>query len=293
MIEPRFHITPEPLDFHRLVAVTGADARGAPRSGFRITGVAALDWAGPFELAVVADPRDADALASSRAGACLMAPAFAERTPAGALALVTDEPGRAFARAAAALFPSAARPQPLFGPGVAAGAVVHPEARLEPDVSVDPGAVIGPRAEIGRGALIGANAVIGADVRIGRSSAIGHGATVFCALIGDRVAIGAGARIGDEARAGADGPALGRVIVQDDVDIGPNAAIARGAIGDTVIGEASRIGALVSVGPGAWIGRCCVIFAAADVAGRATLPDCSTLGRGGGPTRPDGAPKDH
>ncbi|QZN99853.1 LpxD N-terminal domain-containing protein [Chenggangzhangella methanolivorans] len=190
MTEAVFHTRPRPLDLAGLAALTGARAHGRGGEGLAVTGVGALDWAGPCDLALVVDEEAAAALPLSRAGVCLVAPSLAGRVPAHIVALVSDEPARAFARAARALFPAAVRPEPLFGPGVAPGAVIHPDARLEPDVTVDPGAVIGPRAEIGRGALIGANAVVGPEVRIGRGSAIGSGAVVTCALIGDRVVVG-------------------------------------------------------------------------------------------------------
>ncbi len=87
---------------------------------------------------------------------------------------MTPEPYRAYALAAAKLFPAAMRPLSSFGAtGVSPGAIIHPSARLEPGVVVDPGAVIGPEAEIGSGALIGATAVIGPGCRIGRGSTVG------------------------------------------------------------------------------------------------------------------------
>lgn len=274
MTEPRFHGVPQPLDLEALLALTGATlARGATARPLAITGVGALGWAGPADLAVLDDPAGADALAATDAGACLLPPSLADRASPHAVALVSAAPRAAFARVAAALFPSAARPRPLFGPGVAPGAVVHPHARLEPDVSVDPGAVIGPRAEIGRGAVIGANVVIGADVRLGRDGAVGPGASIEHALIGERATIHAGARIGF-----ASGPeSLGRVIVQDDVEIGANAAVARGLLRDTVIGEGGRIGALAAIGADAMIGRFSIAFAHTNLPGGVELPDYSTV----------------
>ena len=161
--------------------------------------------------------------------------------PQGVAALVAREPYRACAIVTARLYPDATRPGSLFDAhGVSPGANVHPAARLEPDVTVDPGAVIGPRAEIGAGAVIGPNAVIGPDVRIGRQSAVGAGATVCNALIGDRVIIHPGARIGQDGFGFAMGPRghlkvpqIGRVVIQDDVEIGANSTIDRGANRDT------------------------------------------------------------
>jgi UDP-3-O-[3-hydroxymyristoyl] glucosamine N-acyltransferase len=146
-------------------------------------------------------------------------------------------------------------------------------------VIVDPGVVIGPRAEIGFGSIVGANSVIGSDVRIGRDCVIGPQATITHALIGDRVILHSGVRIGQPSvdfghagvalgrRALSRAPKIGRVIIQDGVEIGANATVDRGAVGDTVIGEETRIGNLVRIAANVTIARHCAVSAPADVAG--------------------------
>jgi UDP-3-O-[3-hydroxymyristoyl] glucosamine N-acyltransferase len=207
--------------------------------------------------------------------------------PKSTLALVMEEPSRGFALAMRRLFPQAIRPSSLFGTvGINPGASIHPEARLEQDVIVDPGVVIGPRAEIGSGSIVGANSVIGSDVRIGRDCRIGPQATITHALIGDRVILHPGVRIGqpsvDFGHAGI-APAsrglpwtlgIGRVIIQDGVEIGANSTIDRGAVGDTVIGEETRIGNLARIAANVTIGRHCVFSAQAEIAAGAQLEDC-------------------
>jgi UDP-3-O-[3-hydroxymyristoyl] glucosamine N-acyltransferase len=141
---------------------------------------------------------------------------------------------------------------------------VHPSARVEAGVTIDPAAVIGPRAEVGAGTLIGPMVAIGPDVRIGRDCVIGAGASVINALLGDRVAIQPGCRIGhpaDNANSQSDLSFSGRVILQDKVRVGANGVIERGRYGDTVVGEASQIDALVRIPADAMIGRCCTIMA--------------------------------
>ncbi|HEY0291213.1 MAG TPA: UDP-3-O-(3-hydroxymyristoyl)glucosamine N-acyltransferase [Hansschlegelia sp.] len=289
MIEPRFFVRPEPLDLERLLALTGATAAGRDGAGLAIRSVSSVERAGPSDLSLFMEGVRPEMLGESRAGALLLSPEHANYAPAGAVALLAVDPLGAFARVAAALYPAAARPQAIFGPGVAPGAVVHPEARLEPDVSVDPGAVIGPRAEIGRGAVICANAVIGADVRLGRGAAVGPGASIVHALIGDRVTIQQGVRIGQGGLSLLrprerlpTAPPIGRAIVQDDVEIGANATIDRGSDRDTVIGEAAKIDNLVHIGQNVVIGRHCVIFADAVIEEGARLKDYSVLGRSDG-----------
>ncbi len=102
-------------------------------------------------------------------------------------------------------------------------------------------------------------AVIGPGVRIGRDCQIGPGVSVTHALIGDRVLVEAGVRIGS-APVASGPPARGRVIVQDGVEIGANATIARGSIGDTVIGEGARIDTLAIIASDMMIDRHCVIL---------------------------------
>lgn len=283
MTEPLFFPKPDPLDRDSLLALTGATAQGAT-GPVAITGMAPLDRSSRSDIAMMLS-RPEPGAPRSRAGAVVVSPANAPFAPEGALALVAADPQAAFARVVAALYPLAARPQPMFGPGVSSGAIVHSEARLEAGVSVDPGAVIGPGAEIGGGALICANAVVGPGVRLGRHSTLGPGASVVNALVGDRVVIRQGARIGqDGLDAGSTRtPQIGRAIVQDDVEIGANAAIDRGSDRDTVIGQGARIDNLVQIGHNVVIGRGCIVLAGVRVDPGRTVGDFVVLGVTAGP----------
>ena len=202
------------------------------------------------------------------------------------MVLITPKPYQAFVAAAQALYPGAMRPSSLFeASGVSPSAFVHPSARLESGVTIDPTAVIGPRAEIGAGTVIGPAAVIGPEVRIGRNCAIGASATIVHALIGDGVIIHAGARIGQDGFGflpGAAGygkvPQVGRVIIQNDVEIGANSTIDRGAIRDTVIGEGTKIDNLVQIGHNCEIGRHCVMAAFTGISGSVTVGDYVKMG---------------
>jgi UDP-3-O-[3-hydroxymyristoyl] glucosamine N-acyltransferase len=251
-----------------------------------IRGASPIEYAGPSDIAYMDNPRYVEALAATRAGACFVGKRFAPRVPASTVALVTPDPYRAFARVLAQMFPSANRPGSSFEEGgVAPAAFVHPEARLEDGVIVDPGAVVGPRAEIGHGTVIGAGAVIGPDVRIGRGCSIGPGSALSNALLGNGVIVHAGARIGQDGfgfAMGANGhlkiPQIGRVIIQDDVEIGANTTIDRGASRDTMIGEGTKIDNLVQIGHNVVIGRHCVIVAQVGISGSATLEDFVVIG---------------
>ena len=251
-----------------------------------VSDVAPLDFAGADALSFLDNPRYLPQLKATRAAAVFLAPRHAAQAPRGCATLTTAQPYRAMADTMARLFPQALKPGSVFGErGVSPSAFVHAAARLEPGVVVDPGAVIGPGAEIGTGTVIGANAVIGPGTRIGRHGSIGAGCTIVCALIGDRVVVQSGARIGQDgfgfamgARGHLKVPQIGRVIIQDDVEIGAGATIDRGANRDTVIGEGTKIDNLVQIGHNVVIGRHCVLVAQSGVSGSTVIEDFAALG---------------
>ncbi|WP_298108694.1 UDP-3-O-(3-hydroxymyristoyl)glucosamine N-acyltransferase [Bradyrhizobium sp.] len=281
----RFFDRPNGLTVAEIIKLTGAEPVQAPPASLVIKGVAPVDLAGPTDLAFVDGKKFAGALATTRAGACLMPKRFADLAPEGLLVLQTEHPYRAFVAVHRELYPQSLRPSSLFETdGIFEGATIHPTARLESDVTVDPGAVIGPRAEIGAGSLIAANAVIGPDVTIGRGCRIGAGCSITHTLIGDRVVIHPGCRIGQdgfgytEDAAQQKIPQTGRVIIQNDVEIGAGTTIDRGGIRDTVIGEASKIDNLCQIGHNCQIGRHCIIVAQSGLSGSVTLEDFAVLG---------------
>ena len=285
MPDPHFFPPPVPLTLGEVASLAGLALPDGADPNLVLRGAAPIESAGPDDLAYMDNARYGAALAATRAAACLVSSKNAARVPAGTVALVAREPYRAFATVLARLHPSAMRPGSAFGAdGVSPGSFVHPSARLEPGVVVDPGAVIGPGAEIGAGTVVGAGAVIGPQVRIGRLCAIGPGATLQHALLGNRVIVHPGARIGQDGFGFAMGashlkvPQTGRVIVQDDVEIGANTTVDRGASRDTVIGEGTKIDNLVQVAHNVVIGRHCVIVAGVAIAGSTTLDDYVVLG---------------
>ncbi len=264
----------------------GATLASEADAGRAIVDVAALDEAGPGDLTFLDNPKYLDVFRATRAAAALVAPRHAKAAPAGCAVLLALEPYRAMAMVMAKLFPSAVKPQSVFNEGgVSPAAFVHPSARLEPGVTVEPGAVIGRGAEIGAGTVIGPHAVIGPEVRIGREGAIGATTTIAAALIGDRVIIHPGAHIGQDgfgfalgARGHLKVPQIGRVIIQNDVEIGAGVTIDRGANRDTVIGEGAKIDNLVQIGHNVVIGRHAVLVAQSGVSGSSVIGDFAALG---------------
>jgi UDP-3-O-[3-hydroxymyristoyl] glucosamine N-acyltransferase len=286
MSEPVFFPKNPPLTLRQIAEIAGAALPEGADPDSAVSGVAPLESAGGNDLAYMDNPKYADALARTGARACLVSRRFAAKVPATTVALVIDQPYHAYAEILARLYPAAARPGSSFGAsGVSPGSFVHPTARLEHGVVVDPGAVIGPGAEIGSGTVVGAGAAIGPQVRIGRDCSMAAGASIANALIGNRVIIHPGARIGQDGFGYAMGrtghrkvPQVGRVIIQDGVEIGANTTIDRGASRDTVIGEGTKIDNLVQIAHNVVIGRHCIIVAQVGISGSATLEDFVVLG---------------
>ncbi|MGE3246262.1 MAG: UDP-3-O-(3-hydroxymyristoyl)glucosamine N-acyltransferase [Beijerinckiaceae bacterium] len=258
----------------------GADLSAA------ITRLAPLDDAGPGALVFLDNAKYADALTRSSATACLVGKRHADRVPEGTIALVCREPYRAYAVVAARMYPASSQPGSQFrASGVSPGAFVHAEARLEENVTVDPGAVVGPGAAIGSGTSIGPGAVVGPNVQIGRNCSIGAGVTLQAAFIGDRVILHPGVRAGQDGFGFAMGPGghlkvpqLGRVIIQNDVEIGANCTIDRGANRDTVIGEGTKIDNLVQIAHNVTIGRHCIIVSQVGISGSTEIGDYVAIG---------------
>jgi UDP-3-O-[3-hydroxymyristoyl] glucosamine N-acyltransferase len=286
MTEPLFFKVARSLTLAEIAALTGAQLGDGVPLDRAIRNIAPLDSAGPNDLTFFDNARYLDELAGTRAGACLLAPRFVKKARPDLAVLLVREPYRAFVAVARTLFPGSLRPSSLFGAeGIAIGAHVHATARLENGVAIDPGAVIGPGAEIGAGTIVAANAVVGPGVRIGRKCVIGAHSSIMHALIGDRVIIHPGCRLGQDGfgyAMGRDGhtkvPQVGRVIVQDDVEIGAGSTIDRGANRDTVIGEGTKIDNLVQIGHNVAIGRHCVLVAQVGISGSVTLEDFVVLG---------------
>ncbi len=269
-----------------------------------ITGVATLRNASEGDLAFLANPRYRSELAATRAGAVAL-PA-AEREATERPRVVARDPYLFFARVSSLL-----HPPPPVEPGVHPSAVVEPGAQVAPSASVGAhchvatGAVVGERAALGPGCSVGRNAHIGRDSRLAPRVTVGHGCT-----IGERAIVHSGVVIGADGFGFAqDGghwvkiPQIGAVRIGDDVEIGANTTIDRGALDDTVIedgvkldnqiqiGHNCRIGAhtaiagCVGIAGSTTVGRHCMIGGAAMLSGHITLGDRVVVAGGTAITR--------
>jgi UDP-3-O-[3-hydroxymyristoyl] glucosamine N-acyltransferase len=287
MAQPTFFEQPPSSTLAELAALTKANLVDASRGGQPVKGLASLDEAGPMHLAFFDNLKYADQLASTKAGACLVSPRFEASVPAHVAVLRATHPFRAFVQIARELYGSALRPQSWFGvAGIAPSAIIDPTAHLEDGVIVDPLAVIGPNVEIGAGTVIGAGAIIAEGVRIGRDCNVGARTAIQCALIGNNVLIHPGCSIGQDGYGfiffGPDGhlkvPQTGRVVIQNDVEVGAGTTIDRGSLRDTVIGEGTKIDNQVQIGHNVTIGRHCLLAAQIGLAGSLTIGDNVALG---------------
>jgi len=281
MEHPGFFERAGPFSLSEVAAATGAEIPSGADGTVTIDDVRPLHEAGPSHISFIDNRKYLAQLDATKAGACLVVPALADRVPAGTARLITKLPYHGFARALALFYPGSM--QPLVA--TAGAPPIDPTAKLESGVIVEPGAIIGREAKIGAGTRIAAGAVVGARVTIGRDSFIGPLATVTHALVGDRVIIHSGVRIGQDGFGFAMGrtghlkvPQIGRVIVQDDVEIGANTTIDRGALKDTIIGEGTKIDNLVQIGHNVIIGRHCVIVSMCGISGSTELGDFVVMG---------------
>ena len=280
MADPRFFDNRGPFTLAEVCSASQVDLPAGTDGSRRIADVASLETAGAHHLCYLAGKSALRAFARSGAGYCFVPRDMALSDVPGALTLLPcGSPQHAFAAAARLFYPSCELgewPQDHR---------VHPTARLEEDVELGPGVVIGPHAEIGRGTRLGPNTVIGRGVAIGRDCRIGSNVSITCTYVGDVVLMLPGAQIGQPGfgfASGADGhtkiPQLGRVIIQDRVEIGAGTTIDRGALGDTVVGEGTKIDNLVQIGHNTRIGRYCMIVAQSGISGSCELGDFVVLG---------------
>jgi UDP-3-O-[3-hydroxymyristoyl] glucosamine N-acyltransferase len=280
MADPRFYDNHGPLTLTRVAEIAGARLSG--RGEGSIADIAALDSAGPGQLAYCDSVKFKGALERTRAGAVLVTEALASAAPSASIAVVCDQPALAFAKIGHALYPDATLIWPTAKPPVQA---IAPSVRVGEGTVIAPGVFIGEGVEIGRDGAIAPGVVIGRGVQIGHGAKLGPHVSISHALIGDRCTIHGGTHIGQDGFGFVGGPAghfkipqLGRVIIQDDVEIGANVAIDRGALGDTVIGEGTKIDNLVQIGHNTRVGRRCIIVAQVGISGSCEIGDYAVLG---------------
>lgn len=278
MADPRFYNNCGPFTLAEVCLKAGIGLPPDVDGRQKISDVASLESAGPTHLAYYAGRSASGPWPQGRAGFCFVPTNFAANE--ASVNIPCKDPQYAFALSARQFYLRSDLPQ-----WASQEERIDRSAQLDEDVELGPGVVIGPGAEIGRGTRIGPNTTIGRGVAIGRYCDLGSNISVACAYVGDEVLILPGAQIGQPGFGFASGPAghikipqLGRVIVQDRVEIGAATTIDRGALGDTVVGEGTKIDNLVQIGHNTRIGRHCIIVAQSGISGSCELGDFVVLG---------------
>lgn len=280
MADLRFHDRKGPFTLAELAECTGARLMEGADPGRRLVDVAPLETAGEDDLSFLDNKRYVEAFVGSKAGGCVVHPDFVAHAPEGMALLVTEKPYRVYALAAQAFYPLT-----FPSSGISPDASIDDDAQIGEECCIEAGAVVQANAEIGAGCWIGANAVIGRGVVLGAGSSVGANASIFNSLIGERCRIYPGARLGQDGFGFAPDPSehlkipqLGRVVVGDDVEIGANATIDRGAGPDTIIGDRCMIDNLVQIAHNVELGPGCVIVAQVGISGSTKLENYVFIG---------------
>ena len=259
-------------DLAERIGVRLAQSKDAERLVFDVS---SLDQAGQNDLSCFNNRKYLDRFRTSNAGFCLALPEDEKHAPHSMSLLISDDPYRSFARAAAAFYP-----EPLRPAGRHPTSYVALDSEIPASCCLEAGVVIESGAKLGERCIVEANAVIGKQVQIDDDCHIGANASLSYCVLGARVLIYPGVRIGQSGFGFAMGggghlkmPQLGRVIIGDDVEIGANTTIDRGSNADTVIGNGCMIDNLVQIAHNVVLGQACVVVAQVGIAGSTILED--------------------
>jgi UDP-3-O-[3-hydroxymyristoyl] glucosamine N-acyltransferase len=279
LADPRFFKPPTPKTLEEILRVSCGTTGEIFDAAKRIADVAPLDQAKSDQISFFDNIRYREQFSASKAGACIVSPQMAAHAPEGMSLILSQNPYKAYALVAQAFYPENYPPAQI-----SPAAHIAPTAKIGAGCILEPGVVVKDNAVIGAGCWIDANAVIGEGVEIGAKSRIGANTSVTNAIIGSGVRLYPGVRVGQDGFGFAIDPAghvkvpqLGRVIIEDHVEIGANSCIDRGAGPDTVIGAGTWIDNLVQIGHNVRIGKGCVLVAQSGVAGSTVLEDYAVL----------------
>jgi UDP-3-O-[3-hydroxymyristoyl] glucosamine N-acyltransferase len=240
-----------------------------------VDAVSSAEKASAFDLAFADSDAAVEAALKSNAGTVVLKPGAAKDYPHGKCIVETDQPKLWFAKAAKLV------KKPSLSLGIATGAVVAPDSKVDPAVFVGSNAVVGSHAWIGSGTRIGAGAIIGEFVKVGMECVIYPRVVIYPGVtLGDRVVVHAGAVLG------ADGfgyvrdtvtgeythfPQQGTLVIENDVEIGANSTIDRGALMETRIRKGTKIDNLVHVGHNCDVGENVILVALTGISGSSTV----------------------
>lgn len=280
MIDRRFFEVKENVTLADVVNVTGCVLIDQTKQSEVITDIASMGSARDTEICFFYDRKSKEQAASIKAKACVTTENLKEFVPAGVIVLLSENPKLAFVKLNEYMYA-----QKPVCEGIDPSAVIDASAKIGEHCTIGAHAVIGKNVQIGDYCVIEPNAVIAEGCQIGHHCRIGNNASIAYSIIGNYCYIYTGARLGQDGFGFEliDGqhhriPQIGRLIIGNDVEIGANACVDRGALEDTVIGDGSRIDNLVQIAHNDKLGRGCVIVSQVGIAGSCTLGDYVVLG---------------
>lgn len=280
MVDTTFFKNNGPFTLAQIAEVCGAELRDASKATETINDIATMDKAGQGEICFFYDKKAKAKAAKIKAAACVTTPEMEALIPTGVVVLVSTNPKLSFLKLNQTFYSE-------FSPraDIARTAKIAPSAKIGQNTFIGENVVIEDDVEIGENCVIEHNVVISRSCKIGNNCRIGTNAQIAYCLMGNDCYIYSGVRIG------LDGfgfmvingkhqriPQVGRVIIGNDVEVGANSCIDRGAMDDTVIGDGCRIDNLVQIAHNDKLGRGCVIVAQTGIAGSCTFGDYVVCG---------------
>ncbi|WP_419901597.1 UDP-3-O-(3-hydroxymyristoyl)glucosamine N-acyltransferase [Kiloniella sp.] len=247
-----------------------------------IQDVSTLEAADQTEISFLDNKKYLSDFGVTKAGVCIVDPKFASKKPEGTSLILTPKPYKAYALIAQKFYP---RQIEQSASNIHKTAVIDESASVGNGCHISAGVCIGKNVEIGDECIIEPNVVIANGVKVGSKTVLGANSSLEYCFVGSNCQIHAGVRIGNRGFGFAmepdgyiDVPQLGRVIIGDDVEIGANSTIDRGAGPDTVVGNGTKIDNLVQIGHNVQLGKQCVVVAQSGIAGSTTLEDYVVMG---------------
>lgn len=280
MVDPRFYKNNGPFSLKQIAEICNASLVDETKSDIMINDIASIFKGGEGEISFFFDKKKKDAATNIKTTACVTSKDFVSLIPQDVIVLLSDNPHDSFVKLNYAMYSEI-----LSEAKICETAKIAKTAKIGQNCYIGDYVVIGENVEIGDNCYLEPNCVIADGCKLGNNCRIGSCANIMHSIIGNNVYIYGGARIGW------DGfgfqtvqgqhkriPQLGRVIIGNDVEIGANSCIDRGALDDTIIGDGCRIDNMVQVAHNDVLGRGCILVALTGIAGSCNFGDYVVVG---------------
>lgn len=280
MADTNFFYNSGPFSLSFLADEVGGTIANSLNASLEIKDVQSLEDAGEFDISFLSNPKYLNQFKTSKARACIVSSKNAEFAPKNMALIVAGDPYKAYAQIATLFYPPTASDSVIHST-----AIISDTAKIGKNVSIGAYAVIEDGAEIGKDTIIGTHCYIGKNSILGMGCRLGNQATIRFSRIGNNVTLYSGVRIGEDGFGFAPDPSghvkipqLGRVIIGDNVEIGANTVVDRGAGPDTIIGDGCWIDNLCQIAHNVQMGCGCIIASQCGISGSTVLEDYVVLG---------------